>query len=215
VIQLAGRCGHLRSVLDEEGIALTLRTGSEVAVTWAAEASDEQLALASYGQRGTDLLIETPFTSLVGFSRLLAELQAKGYRITVAHPERNSEYQRDPSRVQKLVDAGMLVQINAESLLGRGQGRHAAESLLTAGLVHVIASDGHRAASWRPVTRLAQGVEAAVELVGRDRALWMAEAAQRAIIEGTELPPAPGIIERPRLSRFFGLTRARPPAGGN
>jgi protein-tyrosine phosphatase len=212
-IQLAGRCGHLRSVLEEEGIPLTLRSGGEVAVAWGIEAGDEQLVLASYGQRGTDLLIETPFSTLVGFTPLLSELQAKGYRITVAHPERNSDYQRDPSRVRELVDAGMLVQINAESLLGRGPARRAAESLLTAGLAHVIASDGHRAASWRPVTRLGEAVEAAAELVGRERALWMAEAAPRAIIEGAELPSAPPIIERPRLGRLFGLTRARPRAG--
>jgi len=55
-------------------------------------------------------------------------------------------------------------------------------------LAHAIASDGHRASSWRPVGLLADGVVALGELVGDARARWMAESVPGAIVEGRELP---------------------------
>ena len=39
---------------------LQIVSGGEVDLGWAMRATDEQLRLASYGGRGTDLLVETP-----------------------------------------------------------------------------------------------------------------------------------------------------------
>ena len=58
-------------------------------------------------------------------------------------------------------------------------------------LAHVLASDGHRAESWRPVVTLAKGAAAARRLVGDDRTRWMTHEAPRAIVDGTRLPDAP------------------------
>jgi protein-tyrosine phosphatase len=186
-----------------------LVAAAEVALPWALGASDQQLVLASYGQRGTDLLIETPFVQLVGLDRLLYSLQAKGFRITLAHPERSSSFQHDPAPLHALVEAGVLLQLNAESLLGKAArgAKRLARQLLTQELAHVIASDGHRASSWRPVTVLQDGVSAAAELVGADRAGWLSEGVPAAIVAGTELPPAPPIVGGPRQRR--GLFRRR------
>ena len=89
-----------------------------MSLVWALEASDEQLALATYDQRGTDVLIETPTLSVIGFESLLFQLRAKGLRVTLAHPERSVEFQRDPARLDELVRQGVLMQVNAETLLG-------------------------------------------------------------------------------------------------
>ena len=210
VEELGERCAQLRTELERERIALTLISGAEVSLTWALDASAEQLVAASYCQQGRDLLIETPFSQAVGIDRFLHQLRAKGYRITLAHPERNSRFQRDPSPLQELVEHGVLLQVNADSLLGPGGGRttkRAARELLTRGLAHVIASDGHRGTGWRPVTRLAEAIDAAAELVGPERAAWMAQAVPAAILAGTELPPAPAIDQSRRPRRFFGLRR--------
>ena len=94
VHELADRCQALREAIERDGIPIRLVSGAEVSVGWAAEATNERLALASYGQRGTDLLIETPTIKLVGIDRFLYTLQAKGYRVTLAHPERSLEFQR-------------------------------------------------------------------------------------------------------------------------
>ena len=40
---------------------LQIVSGGEVDLGWAMRATDEQLRMASYGGRGTDLLVETPY----------------------------------------------------------------------------------------------------------------------------------------------------------
>jgi protein-tyrosine phosphatase len=210
VDELADRCRAVREAIDAEGIPLTLVSGAEVSLAWAIEASDEELTLASYGQRGTDLLVETPTVIAVGVERFLYELRAKGYRITLAHPERSAQFQRDESPVRDLVDQGVLLQVNAESLLGPGPYRGIkglARDLLVNGLVHAIASDAHRGTKWRPVTRLPEGIQAASELVGIERAGWMAHAAPRAIVDGAYLPDAPPVTAPRRHRRLFGFGR--------
>src|SRR5205085_236672 len=57
--QLAGHCDALRDALRRAKLPLEVISGGEASLTWALDANDEQLRLASYAQRGTDLLIET------------------------------------------------------------------------------------------------------------------------------------------------------------
>ena len=56
------------------GIDLQVVSGGEVSLLWALDASDEQLLLASYGQRGQDLLIETP-DDVSMLEQLLSQVQ--------------------------------------------------------------------------------------------------------------------------------------------
>jgi protein-tyrosine phosphatase len=211
VEELADRCSAMREAIAHEGIQIELVSGAEVSLVWAAEASDEELALASYGQRGTDLLIETPRSQLAGVDRVLFGLQTKGYRITLGHPERSAYFQRDDDPLRAFVEHGNLLQVNAGSLLrshSDGRVRRFATKLVSQGLVHAIASDGHRGSAWRPVTLLADGVEEAAELVGPARARWMAHAAPAAIVTGAALPDPPPAIEQRRRRLPFGLGRS-------
>ncbi|HET7050352.1 MAG TPA: CpsB/CapC family capsule biosynthesis tyrosine phosphatase [Solirubrobacteraceae bacterium] len=209
VDELDRRCRTLRGACAREGIEIQIVCGAEVSLVWALEASDGELALATYGQRGTDLLIETPTFDVVGLESWLNQLRAKGLRVTLAHPERNVEFQRAPARLADLVRDGVLLQVNAETLLDAGRrsethrlGRY----LCSEGLAHALASDGHRAAGWRPVTCLAKAARIAAALVGPDRAHWMTHAAPEAIITGTTLPDAP---EAPNGRRRHRLLRRR------
>ena len=69
----------------------------------------------------------------------------------------------------------------------------------------MIASDGHRAAEWRPVSALAAGVEALSRLVGAERAAWMARDVPGAILDGLALPePPPAQAPRSWLRRLRG-----------
>src|SRR5205085_11769341 len=136
---------------------------------------------------------------------VVAYLVDKGYRVTLAHPERGLSFQRNQDWLRPLVDRGLLLAVNAGSLLA-GRTSHPgslARFLVNEGLAHVIASDGHRAAHWRPITVLEQGVEAAAALVGPERARWMTEDAPRAILEGTALPDAPPLQPQRRRRRLF------------
>jgi protein-tyrosine phosphatase len=190
--ELAERCQTLRDAIGREVIAVRVICGAEVSLVWALEASEEQLALATYDQRGTDLLIETP-TDVTAIEELLYQLRSRGMRVTLAHPERSHAFQRDPRLLESLYEQGVLLQVNAGPLVARRKSpvRSLAQHLCRKGLAHAIASDGHRASSWRPVTLLSAGVEAAATLVGHARAQWMASDAPRAIIAGESLPAAP------------------------
>jgi protein-tyrosine phosphatase len=193
--QLAERVQALREEVEREWIAVRLVVGAEVSLVWAVEASDDELTQASYGQRGKDILIETPEVSVASLPQLLYGPRSRGFRVTLAHPERSPEFQKDPSQLEELVRQGVLLQVDAAALLGRGRSpsQRLAARLCRDGLAHVIASDGHRAAGWRPVTALADAVGTVSAIVGPARAQWMVCAAPAAILAGVPLPDPPPV----------------------
>ena len=209
--ELAARCAALRERIAEAGLPLRIVSGGEVDTLWAQRASDEDLRLASFGQRGADLLLETPYGPLPdAFENLVFALTLRGYRILLAHPDRNPTFQRDPERLAELVRRGALVQVTALSLANPERGsrsRRMALGLVERGLAHVIASDSH-AADWR-APNLSAGVEAAARLAPR-RARWMVTDAPAAVLAGAPLPEPPD--ERPRRGPL-GFRRGRRWAG--
>jgi protein-tyrosine phosphatase len=204
VHELAARADELRRWIAEQDLGIELVNGGEVGIVWALDADDEALRLGSYGQRGSDLLIETPNTT-TGIDALLYQVRARGYRVTLAHPERNRDFQRDPSTLEALVERGILLQINAEGLLGDGRRSptaRLAQRLCADGLAHALASDSHRATQWRPVNVIPYAVAAAAELVGARRAEWMAVDSPAAIVAGRAVPEPPPIVDPRRARRL-------------
>jgi protein-tyrosine phosphatase len=207
VTELARRAEELREAGEMAGIDIQVVSGAEVSLVWALDASDEELVLATYDQGGTDLLIETPTFNVVGLESVLYRLQARGLRVTLAHPERSVPFQRDATRLVELVRRGVLLQVNADAVITgprRSDTQRLGRYLCVEGLAHALASDGHRANAWRAVTRLASAAEEAATLLGADRARWMTQTAPAAILAGAELPagPAPRIGRRmPKLLR--------------
>lgn len=188
---LADARAQLLSRLDGE-LGVEVVIAGEVDVDWAMEATDEQLRLASYGQRGSDMLVETPYGQLpASFEEMLFRLRTCGYRLLLAHPERSPTFQKHPQRLVDLVNGGVLVQLTASSLLQsrRSASGRLASLLVRESLAHVLASDAHGAGPGR-----APGLSAAVEAARRlapARAGWMVGPAPAAILAGKPLPPAP------------------------
>lgn len=166
--------------------------GGEVSLTWALQASDEDLALASYNQIGKDVLIETPYgPAPANFDEMLLRVTMRGYRVLLAHPERNEAFQNQPQRLARLVARGVLLQVNASSIANpkrSSRSRRLAMALIQEELAHVIATDAH-SAGWRP-PKLSEAVRIAEAQAG-PRARWMTTAAPAAILAGAPLPPAP------------------------
>ncbi len=73
------------------------------------------------------------------------QFQAAGLTPVVTHPERNVLLRTQIDRLQSWVENGCLVQITAQSLLGRfgRTAQHIASQLLQQNLVHFVASDVH------------------------------------------------------------------------
>jgi protein-tyrosine phosphatase len=198
-------CEHLREAVGQAGIELELLPGAEVDLHRGIEATDAELKLASLGQRGTHLLVETPYSRLGSlFEEQLFELQARGYTLLLAHPERNGAFQQQPGRLEALVQRGVLVQVTATSLSrppSKSRSGRTARALLEADLAHVISSDAHGPALAR--SALGEGLKAAREVVG-NRADWMVTDAPAAILAGEPIPPPPA-----RRRGLGGLLRRR------
>lgn len=122
----------------------------------------------------------------------------------LAHPERYPPVQRRPELLVEAVRAGVVIQLNAGSLLGQygSAARRTAERLARAHLGHLIASDGHDPAHRPPI--LAGALECARELAGDEHAVWMRRATA-AIVEGQALvlpEPELDVLEAERF--WFG-----------
>ena len=123
VDEVADRCAELREAIRSAGIELELVPGGEVSLSWALDATDDRLRLASYGQRGTDLLIETPSIGGPMLPQMLSQIASRGYRVVLAHPERLQDFQDDPAVVERAHRPGRGA---ADQ---RGCGQHIVETL--------------------------------------------------------------------------------------
>ncbi len=153
--------GHVNRALGDAEIPLQVVAGAENC------SSLDIGLLRHYTINGSDyLLLEFPPCHLTRQAvEQICYLRASGLRPIIAHPERNPTVMRRPRAVAEFVEAGALVQITAESLLG-GFGPEARECgvfLLKSGQVHFIASDAHSATVRRPV--LSRGVRAAARVI--------------------------------------------------
>lgn len=208
--ELGRRVRSLESRLGAERVPLEVVPAAEVDLRWAREAAPEALRLATYGQRGTDVLLETPYGPVPDtFEDAVFRLSIDGLRVLLAHPERNDTFQRNPERLFAMATRGVLLQISSGSLLSERRGsrsRALARALIERGLAHVLASDAHTTEPWRP-PNLADGMAAAAEIAPA-RAEWMVTDAPAAILEGVPLPRPPAERSRPRRGL---LARVRGP----
>jgi protein-tyrosine phosphatase len=179
----------LNAAARSAGIAVEVLTGGELDREFAQTLDDEALRRFGLGGNPDVLLVEFPYYGWpLELRELVFHLSARGFQVVLAHPERNGEVQQSPGRVKELVDDGVLVQLTAASIDGRG-GRSAAacaRTLLDQDLAHLIATDAHA-----PAVR-AIGMTAATEaLHDPELARWLTHDVPSALVTGSPLPPRP------------------------
>lgn len=201
---------RVNRIVRDYGIDLFVVPGGEVSLASAVALANDELELATLGGNTRDLLIETPYGPLTSvFEELLRGIVARGFRVTLAHPELNPTFQEHPERLGALVEEGTaLLQLTTSSFEGGRRARHKALAvrILEQGWAHVLASDAH-SAEWRP-PNLQPGLEAARRALpeAAREINWMVNAAPLAIVQGVELPPRP---ERAQEKRRGFLLRRR------
>jgi len=134
------------------------------------------------------LLLEFPDTLIPKTApQILEQLMAGGLHPVVAHPERNPLLQKRIAELQAWVEQGCLLQVTADSLLGRfgKTAREAGAALMTRGLVHFLASDGHDLRHRPPV--LEQVRRHVEETWGEETARRLLVENPRALLEGYPL----------------------------
>ncbi len=185
---IAPLVAEVNALLHAEGVALEIRAGAEVAMTRAAELDPAELSRLTLGG-GEWLLIECPFTPVAtGMDALVLDLQRRGHRVVLAHPERCPAFHRDRRPLEMLVHGGVLTSITAGSLVGRfgSTVQRFSMQLVRDELVHNVASDTHDTER-RPPGMLAELQEAGLGAI----ADWLTSDVPGAILDGGPIPPRP------------------------
>lgn len=138
----------LRQAAAEAGIDIQLAAAAELRVEPQLIQLAERKALPLLGHYQNDmlLLLEFPHSHIPpGSDKLIKYLARLGYRIMVAHPERNRELQQDPTKINQLKRLDCLFQLTAASVLGvmGDKPMQLARQYLNDGIFTVVATDCH------------------------------------------------------------------------
>jgi len=211
---ISERTDELRAALARESVHLGLETGGELAITKAPDLDDDSLRSLCLGG-GPYLLVESPYTHAPELlEKVLFELQARGFRPVLAHPERSPSFLSDFVRLARIVERGVLCSVTALSMSGAfGQAVRAFTARLFAeGMVHNVASDTHDE-HYRP-PGLGHGfarLEGELQGLAEQRD-WYTRAVPAAILQGHELPatPPPPALGQKGWRRLFDRLRGSP-----
>jgi protein-tyrosine phosphatase len=161
------------------------------------------------------ILVECSDLHIAGsMDRVLDQLLAVDLVPIVTHPERNPILQKEPNRLEKWVELGCLVQVTAGSVMGGfGKRAHAAaQSLLSKGMVHVIASDAHDPEYRHP--RLDEAYAAIAGEYGEEIAELLFRENPGRIVEGKYVSPDPfPTAAKRKWWQFWGGGEARESRG--
>jgi len=163
---------RLQSVLDDAQIPLKLSSGAEINLPsmWPKLQSWENDAIATYSMAGKYLLFDFWDDQIKQCSDLepaITNLQSRGLKLVLAHPERVEALQQDQSAVDRLIDLGVLLQLNSWCLADPPASPRytTAVRLLEAGKYFLIGTDLHDPDGM--AVRL-RGLEVAAEILGED-----------------------------------------------
>ena len=178
---------HLQQILDNEGVPLRLIAGADnhmVSDFVSGLQNGHLLTLADTRY----VLVEPPHNvAPLHIDKLFFELLLAGYVPILTHPERLKWIEKHYDTFEKLVQAGVWMQITAASLTGAFGKRpqYWGERMLCEGMVHILATDTHDTERRPPI--LGQGRECAAKLVGEEEAENLVVTRPRGILEN-ELP---------------------------
>lgn len=181
----AKKADEVRRALAAANVPLEIVLAGEV--HWSADiparlASGDILPLCATRKY---LLFELPYSHVpTGFRELCWQFHLAGIYPVLAHPERITELQEHPERIEPFHHAGIVVQVTAMSLTGDfgRRARKTAERWLTEGFVDVIASDGHSCRTRAPVLDAAAKI--ARKTGGATMEDWVTREAPRRLLAG-------------------------------
>jgi protein-tyrosine phosphatase len=139
----------LRAAAAEAGLTdVTLECAAEYYLDeWLGRKLADGTELLTFGGEQRYLLIETSYLNEpLNLTGTIFDLQAAGYRVVLAHPERYVYFYGRFGEIEKLrQDYGVLMQLNLNSLAGyySPAARHVAEKLIDGGLVDFVGTDTH------------------------------------------------------------------------
>ncbi len=160
----------LQEAIDQAGIPLRLVTGADVHIVPNFVAGLRDGTLLSLAD-SRYVLVEPPHhVAPARLEDVFFALIVAGYVPILTHPERLTWIKSNYATIQRLIRAGVWMQITAGSLTGAfgRQSLYWAEKMLQEGCVHILATDAHDCERRPPILGL--GRERAEKWVGRAEA---------------------------------------------
>lgn len=144
-LDIEAKVRALNWFFEEKGVPLQVLPGQETRIhgEMIEGLEKEQILPINHSSY---VFVEFPSDSVPRFtSQLLYDLQLKGYKPVIVHPERNSYLRENPGVLHNFVKQGAYAQLTAGSVTGNfGKSiKSFSEQLLEAKLIHLIASDAH------------------------------------------------------------------------
>lgn len=140
------RLEMVREAVAKAGIGVEIDAAAEYMIDLEFEklvASGTQLL--SFGPKNY-VLVEMSYVAVSpNLEKVVFDLQMKGYKPIVAHPERYNYYHQEPAKYQRLIDLGCLLQVNLLSLSGYygKQVKFLADQLFRKNMVSFLGTDMH------------------------------------------------------------------------
>lgn len=131
------------------------------------------------------VLIELPMQIIPMFTdEVLFRLGLEGYIPIISHPERNEEIISDIKIIDSYIERGILIQIDASSILGlySRKVKKTALKLIKQNKVHFIASDAHTCEGRNP--SLKKTKEILSSMIGEEKALLLLSVNGRKLLSG-------------------------------
>ncbi len=179
---------ELKQRIAQEKINVRLYRGSEVDIRIDID-SAKNLPFFFLNHSQKYVLLELPIGDFPSFAeKVFFSLLIEGLSPILAHPERSLIRDEDFKRVEKLVDSGVLIQLNAGSLTGRfgKKIQESADRLLQKDLVDLISSDAHDLES-RPITLMAGAYKKIKNHFGAEKALELFEENPQKILQAEDI----------------------------
>lgn len=169
---------QFKDIVDTANLPIKLLLGAECRIGPEIMQLVNQNAIPCLGEveGKKTFLLEFPRTEVpFGSDNLVRWLLAKNYLPIIVHPERNSTFLKNRSKLQIFIDLGCPLQITASSITGKfgADVQQMTEELLIAGEVTVIASDCHNLKGRAP--DLLEGYKAASKVIGEDQAISLVD----------------------------------------
>mgnify|MGYP001180884719 CR=1 FL=1 len=142
---ILGGLQTVREALAKENLDVTLEAAAEYYIDDVFVKKLEEEELLTFGNKY--LLFEVSFINYPeNIREIIFNMQLKGYKPVLAHPERYPFWARKFSEYESFRDAGVLLQINANSIAGYYgiEAKKTAEKMIDLKMVDLIGTDLHK-----------------------------------------------------------------------
>lgn len=141
----------LNQRLQEEQIAIAVLPGQEIRIYGEMIESLAKDHLLTINETQGYLLIDLPSNHIPSYMmQLIFNLQIKGYKPIIAHPETNPFIREDPDLLYELVKQGAFIQLATDSIVGKNSRKVQKFSLeiIEARLAHFIGSEAKQGSAY-------------------------------------------------------------------